>query len=106
MADLLVDGRLGYRPRLNRRHELCRIHKPARGHLQIEAAIRRAHRVVGRAPIGHQRRLEAPLFAQHLKVEKCILRSVLAVYQVVAVHHGAHMGLLHRSLERRQINLA
>ncbi len=104
-AHLVVDGRRLDLTLLDRGQELLAVQELARGHLEIEAAVRRPDGVVGGGPVRHHHPVEAPLLLRHVGVEEAVLGHVLAVGQVVGVHDGPHVGLLHRRLEDGKVDL-
>ncbi len=75
------------------------IHERAGGHFDIQPAIGRGNAIISGHPVRHHDAIEAPFLAGDLRVEVPILRGVLAVDQVVGIHDGAHMRLLHRRFE-------
>ena len=76
------------------------------GHLQVQAGRDRCDAVVDRQPVRHHDAAEAPLLHEDLAQQAPALDAVLAVEAVVGGHHAPRVGLLHRDLERAQVDLA
>ena len=57
-------------------------------------------------PVRNCHTLEAPLSAEDLVVQVCVLRAVEAVYLVVGRHNAHCASLLYGSLERLEVDLA
>ena len=74
--------------------------------LLVEARVGGLRGAVGRAPIGHDPALEAPLGLQDVVEEMRVLAGVDAVHLVVGAHHAADARLLHGDLEGQQVDLA
>ena len=106
MPDLLVDGGLTHFAGIDEWLQVFTVHELAGRHLDIEAGVGWAHRVIGGIPVRHQHALKSPVLAQDIDIEVTVLRRVLAVDQVVGVHHCADMSLLHGRFEGGQIDFA
>ena len=104
-ADLVVDRRLADTSRRDQRPERLGVHVAARGHLEVEAAVGDAERVVGRAPVRHEDPLEGPVALQHPVVEPVVRAAVGPVQAVVRAHDRPGVALLHGRAERRQVDL-
>ena len=76
------------------------------GHLLIEAVQRGLDRAVGRAPVGDDPALEAPVLLQDLVEQVVVLAGVVAVDEVVGAHHRRGLGDADGDLEGEQVGLA
>ena len=106
MAYFFVDDLLLHASVLYCGQQAFAIHEFASRHLQVEAIIRSGNAVVGCSPIGHHNPVEAPLLADNINIEEAVLGCMRAVDQVVRIHDGANVCLLHRGLECWQVDLA
>ena len=75
-------------------------------HLQVHPAKNRAARVVNASPIRHDQSLKTPFALQNLIQQIITLAAVDAAQLVVCAHHRPHFRLLHRRLERGQMDFA
>ena len=106
VAHFFIDGCFLDAAVSNGRKQIVFIHVVAGRHFEIEAAVGRAHRVIGRNPVRHHDALKSPLLSGHVDIEVSVLRGVLAVDEIVGIHDRADVSVLHRGFERRQINLS
>ena len=68
-------------------------------HLQVGTRPDTLHVVVGAAPVGHHKAVEAPLVPQNLLQKVLILVGVHSVDAVIGGHDGLGMALFHRDLK-------
>ncbi len=84
---------------------LAAVQRRAR-HLEITAGDHSLRRGVQAEPIAHHEAVETPLAAQHLVDHRDAVGGPRTVDAVVRGHDRHHACLLHRSLERNQVQLA
>ena len=76
------------------------------GHFQVLSAVGRADGIVYAAPIRNREAAEAPFAFEDLVDQEIVGRAVQTVQLVVGRHDGPRVGLLHRRLERGQVDFA
>ncbi len=105
--DLVVDHGLAHFARLDGGAELLLVEELAAArHFQVQARVRRIRDGVGRAPIRYDKPLEPAFALQEIGKQPGVLAAPLAPDLVVRPHDGPRIGLRHRRLERREIDLA
>ena len=81
-----------------------RVSLPAGRHLQVATAANAEHTVIGCAPIGHYKALEAPFLAQNAVQKPLVLRGIYAVNPVVRAHERPRLRLLDNHFKSCQID--
>ena len=84
---------------------LLGLHALVAGHLEVKATAGSGDAMVGRAPVGHHKSLISPFVAQYIFQQPWRFGGPDTVDKIIACHQGSGLGILHSSLERREINL-
>src|SRR6266498_2897644 len=103
---LVVDGRHGDLPVLQRRSQRRAVEELSGGRLQVQPGVGGADRAVHGAEVGEDEPVEAPLPLEDGRQDEAVLAVERTVDLRVRAHDRADLGLLDRRLERRQVDLA
>ena len=82
----------------------CVGHAAETGEL-VEPVVRCVHRRVDRAPVAHDKSLEAPIMLQDFVQQVIVLASPAAVDEIVRAHDRTGLAPFQREFEREQVRL-